>query len=143
MPLCSPSPSFLLSGFNTDNCKQEESRTPQSLQIPQHHLPPPVDPYYGIPLEQRPPRILAPLPRQPIPLNNFTRVAESEAGGTSESTPSEMTNRRPPTPPRRRTLIIVISPSTTAENSPDAPRSPTPGKYAHYRDNGRGFDVGR
>ncbi len=24
--------------------------------------PPPVDPYYGIPLEQRPPRILAPLP---------------------------------------------------------------------------------
>ncbi len=23
---------------------------------------PPVDPYYGIPLEQRPPRVLAPLP---------------------------------------------------------------------------------
>ncbi len=36
--------------------------------------PPPVDPYYGILLEQRPPRILAPLPRQPIPLDEYNRT---------------------------------------------------------------------
>ncbi len=40
--------------------------------------PPPVDPYYGIPLEQRPPRVNAPLPRRPIPLNEFNRAARSE-----------------------------------------------------------------
>ncbi len=51
-------------------------------------------------------------------------------------------NRRSPAPPRMRTPIIVISPSTTAENSPNVLRSPTPGEYAYYWDNGRGFDMG-
>ncbi len=50
--------------------------------------------------------------------------------------------RKPPTPPRRCTPIIVVSPTTSAEDPPYAPRSPSPGKYAHYRDNGMGFDVG-
>ncbi len=105
---------------------------------------PPVDPYYGIPLEQRPPRVLAPLPRQPIPLNDFARVAEQETvGGTSGSTSTKIPERRPPTPPRRCQPVIILSPSTTAADSPSVDPSPSPGEYGHYRDNGRGFDVGR
>ncbi len=41
--------------------------------------------------------------------------------------------RRPPTPPRRCTPIIVISPTTSAEDPPYAPQSPSPGEYAHYQ----------
>ncbi len=105
--------------------------------------PPPVDPHYGIPLEQRPPRILAPLPRRPIPLDKYNRVARSEEDRNSESTHSTIPPPRPPTPPRRRTPVIVVSPTVTTEDSPYAPRSPSPGEYARYRNNGRGFDVGR
>ncbi len=43
--------------------------------------PPPVDPYYGIPLKQRPPRILAPIPQQPIPLHEFGQNSEGRARG--------------------------------------------------------------
>ncbi len=58
-------------------------------------------------------------------------------------TSTEVPERRPPTPPRRRQPIIILSPSTTATDSPADDRSPSPGEYGHYRDNGRGFDVGR
>ncbi len=40
--------------------------------------PPPLDPYNGIPLEQRPPRVVAPLPHRPIPLRKFNRAARAE-----------------------------------------------------------------
>ncbi len=104
--------------------------------------PPPVNPYYGIPLEQRPPRILAPLPRRPIPfgrLNRATRLEEDLSRSISPVLPAP----RPPTPPRRRTPIIIVFPTTSTDDHPYAPRSPSPGEYAHYRDNGRGFDMGR
>ncbi len=104
--------------------------------------PSPIDPYYGIPLEQRPPRIVAPLPHRPIPLNKFNRVARSEEGSLELISPI-LHVLRPPTPPRRCTPVIVISPTTTTEDPPYAPRSPSPGEYAHYRENSRGFDVGR
>ncbi len=39
--------------------------------------------------------------------------------------------------------IVVVSPTISAEDPPYAPRSPSPGEYTHYRENGRGFDVGR
>ncbi len=107
--------------------------------------PPPVDPYYGIPLEQRPPRILAPLPRRPISIDDLARAAGQEAvdGGISRSVSTEVPEGNPPTPPRRRQPIIVLSPSNTAAESPSINPSPSPGKYGHYRNNGRGFDVGR
>ena len=107
--------------------------------------PPPVDPYYGIPLEQRPPRILTPLPRRPISIDSLARVARQETvdGGISRSVSTEVPEGNPPTPPRRRQPIIILSPSTTAVESPSVDPSPSPGEYAHYRDNGRGFDVGR
>ncbi len=104
--------------------------------------PPPVDPYYGILLEQRPPRVNAPLPRRPIPLNEFDRAARSEENSLRSVSPI-FTAPRPPTPPRRRTPVIVVSPTTSADDHPYAPQSPSPGEYAHYRENGRGFDVGR
>ncbi len=104
--------------------------------------PNPADPYYGISLEQRPPRILAPLPHRPIPINNFNRVADSDQGRVSESISPIILEARPPIPPRRHAPIIVLSTTATAEDTPYAPRSPSPGEYAHYRDNGRGFDVG-
>ncbi len=106
--------------------------------------PPPVDPYYGIPLEQRPPRILAPLPHRPIPLDDLARVARQEGDrGISRSVSTETPEGRPPTPPRRRQPIIIISPSTTAAESPSVDRSPSPGKHGHYRNNDRRLDVGR
>ncbi len=104
--------------------------------------PPPVDPYYGIPLEQRPPRILAPLPRRPIPLNEYDRAARSEESGNSESTHSTIPLPRPPAPPRRRAPVIILSPTVTTEDPPHASRSPSPGEYAH-RDNRRRCDMGR
>ncbi len=127
--------------------RQLQARGIPTLTVPTNSpapSPPPVDLYYGILLEQRPPRILAPLPCQPIPLNDFARVAEQEeVGRTSEPTTAEIPERRPPTPPRRCEPIIILSPSSTAVGSSHTPRSPTPGEYAHYRNNGRGFDVGR
>ncbi len=105
--------------------------------------PPPVDPYYGIPLEQRPPRILAPLPRRPIPLDDLARVAgQEDNGGISRSVSTEAPEGRPPTPPRRRQPIIIISPSTTAVESSSVDRPPSPGEHRHDRNNGGGFDVG-
>ncbi len=104
--------------------------------------PPPVDPYYGIPFEQRPPRVNAPLPHRPIPLHEFDRAARSEEESLQSIPPGELAPR-PPTPPRRRAPVIILSPTATSDNHPDASRSPSPGEYAHYRDNGRGFDVGR
>ncbi len=44
---------------------------------------PPPDPYYGIPFEQRPPRINAPLPHRPIPLREFDRAARVGGGISS------------------------------------------------------------
>ncbi len=107
--------------------------------------PSPVDPYNGIPLEQRPPRILTPLPRRPISIDGLARVARQEAadGGISRSVSTEIPEGNPPTPPRRCQPIIILSPSTTAAESPTVHLSPSPGEYGHYRNNGRGFDVGR
>ncbi len=105
--------------------------------------PPPVDPYYGILLEQRPPRILAPLPHRPIPLDDFARVARQEEVRVPEPIPIENSEGGSSAPPRRCEPIIILSPSTTTTESPAVPRSPTPGEYGHYRNNGRGFDVGR
>ncbi len=62
-----------------------------------------VDSYYGIPLEQRPLRIITPVPRRPIPIDDFTRVAGSEEDILEPASPIIL-ERRPPTPPRRRTL---------------------------------------
>ncbi len=90
--------------------------------------PSPIDPYYGIPLEQRPPRIVAPLPRQPIPINEFNRVVRSEEGSLWSISLVDPAPR-PPTPPRRRTPVIVISPTTTADDLPYTSRSPSPGEY--------------
>ncbi len=104
---------------------------------------PPLDPYNGIPLEQRPPRILTPLPHRPIPLDEFNRAAQSEEDRISESTNPVIPSPRPPTPPHRCQPVIILSPTVTTEDSPCAPRSPSPGEHAHHRDNGRGFDVGR
>ncbi len=87
--------------------------------------PSPVDPYYGIPLEQRPPKIVAPLPRRPIPLNEFDRISRSEEGSL-QSIPPILPAPRPPTPPRRRTPFIIVSPTTSADDHPYAPRSPSP-----------------
>ncbi len=80
-----------------------------------------VDLYYGIPLEQRPPRIIAPIPRRPILLDDFDRVAGSEEGGVPELISPIIPERRPPTPPGRHTPIIVVSPTTSAEDPPYAP----------------------
>ncbi len=105
--------------------------------------PPPVDPYYGIPLEQRPPRILAPLPQRLIPLNEYNRVARQEEGRNSESTHSTVPPPRPPTPPRWRMPVIIISPTVTTEDPPYTPRSPSPGEHTHHRDDRRRLNVGR
>ncbi len=104
--------------------------------------PPPVDPYYGIPLEQRPPRILAPIPQQPIPLREFDRIVRTSEGRISESTSPVIPETRPSTAPRRHTPIVILSPTNSTNDPPDAPQSPTPSEYAYYRDNDRGFDVG-
>ncbi len=106
--------------------------------------PPPVDPYYGIPLEQRPPRILTPLPRRPISIDSLARVARQETvdGGISRSVSTEIPEGNPPTPPRRRQPVIILSPSTTAaESSTVHPSTST--SDGHYRSDGRRLDVGR
>ncbi len=56
---------------------------------------------------------------------------------------SPIPERQPPTTPRRSTPIIVISPTTSAGSLPYVPQSLSPGEYARYREDGRGFDVGR
>ncbi len=104
--------------------------------------PPPVDPYYGVPFKQRPPRINAPLPHRPIPLHEFNKAARSEEESLQSVPPGELAPR-PPTPPRRRTPVIIISPTTSADDHPHTPRSPSPGEYTHYRENSRGFNMGR
>ncbi len=96
----------------------------------------------GIPLQQRSPGIVAPVPRWPILINDFTRVT-GETEDISESVPSVIPERRPPTPPRRHTPIIVISPTSSTDSLPYAPQSPSPGEYTCYRADRRGFDVGR
>ncbi len=101
-----------------------------------------VDPYYGILLEQRPPRIVTPLPHRPIPINNFTRIAELFEGGIPELIHPDIPEEESPTPPGRREPIIILSPTTSTEDPPYAPRSPSPGDYTHYRENGQGFDMG-
>ncbi len=104
---------------------------------------PPVDPYYGIPLEQRPPRILAPLPRRPIPLDEYNRNARSEEDGNSSSTHSAIPPPRPPAPPHRREPVITLSSTVTTEDPPSTPRPPSPGEHAYRRNNKRRFDMGR
>ncbi len=94
---------------------------PTDSPAPRPDSPDLVDPYYGIPLEQRPPRIIAPIPHRPIPINDFTRVTELNEGGIPESISPVIPEGRPPTPPRRRTPIIVISPTTPTEDPPYAP----------------------
>ncbi len=123
--------------------RQQQRREASNPTVPTNSPAPsnPADPYYGIPLKQRPPRIIAPLPRRPIPINDFNRVTRSVEGRVSESTSPIIPEARPPTPPRRRMPVIIVSPTTSARDFTDVPRSPTPGEYAHYRDNGRGFDV--
>ncbi len=116
-----------------------QHRQSQARRIP--NPPSPIDPYYGVLLEQRPPRILAPLPRRPIPLHQFNRATREEEGN-SESTNPDIPLPRPPTPPCRHTPVIILSPTVSATDSPYAPRSPSPGEHAHYRDNGRGLNVG-
>ncbi len=106
--------------------------------------PPPVDPYYGIPLEQRPPRILTPLPRRPISIDSLAGIARQETvdRGISRSVSTEVPEGNPPTPPRRCQPIIIVSPSTTAaESSTVHPSTST--SDGHYWSNGRRFDVGR
>ncbi len=93
-----------------------------------------------IPLEQQP-RIIAPIPRRLIPINNLARDEEREEI-VSESTSPVILERRPPTPPRRRMPIIILSPTGSANSTPYAPRSPSPGEYARFISNGRGFNMG-
>ncbi len=103
--------------------------------------PTPPDPFNGILLERRAPRIIAPIPRHLILINDFTRIAGSEE--MVESISPVILEERSPTPPRRCMPIIVLSPSPSTEDLSGAPQSPSPGEYAHYRNNGRGFEVGR
>ncbi len=106
--------------------------------------PPPEDPYHGIPLEQRPPRILAPIPRRSISIDSLARIARQETvdGGISRSVSTEVPEGNPPTPPRRRQPVIIVSPSTTAaESSTVHPSTST--SDGHDWNNSRRFDVGR
>ncbi len=106
--------------------------------------PPPVDPYYGIPLERRPPRILAPLPRRSISIDSLARVARQEVGDRiSRSVSTEVPEGRPPTPPRRRQPVIILSPSTTAAESSTVHPSPSSSEGGHYRNNSRRLNMGR
>ncbi len=82
-----------------------------------------TDPTNGIPLQQRPPRIVAPIPCRLIPIDDFIR--EQEGGEIfSEETSPVIPERRPPTPPRRR--MPVISPTSSPDSSPYIPRTPSP-----------------
>ncbi len=99
-----------------------------------------INPNHDIPLEQQP-WIVAPIPQWPILINSLDRVKEREEV-ISESTSPVLPERRPPTTPRRHTPIIVLSPTTSAESTSYAPRSPSPSEYTCYISNGRGFDMG-
>ncbi len=95
----------------------------------------------GILLEQRPPWIIAPIPRRPIQINNFLR----EEGGEilSEETSPVILERRPPTPPRRCTPVIILTPTGSPDTTPYVPWTPSPGMYTQFAACTRGFDMGR
>ncbi len=67
----------------------------------------------GILLQQQPP-IVAPIPRQPISIHNFSGEQEEEV--ITQSTSPIIQERRPPTPSRRHTPIIIISPTGSADS---------------------------
>ncbi len=101
----------------------------------------PVDPYYGIPLEQRPPRILTPLPRRPIPLNeyNMSRAVRKRTGILSRLILPSLRQGLLPLPTGAR--LSSSSPPPSLLRIPHTPFDlPHP---ASTRENGRGFDVGR
>ncbi|PBL01846.1 hypothetical protein ARMGADRAFT_1071339 [Armillaria gallica] len=78
----------------------------------------------GIPLEQLPPRIVAPVLRYVIPIHNLTRVDDEEEVMGEPANPQ----RRTPTPPRRHTPAINLSPTNTP--SPIYALNPTPSPLA-------------
>ncbi len=94
----------------------------------------------GILLQQRPPRIVAPIPCRPIPINDFLR----EEGGevfTEEASPV-IPERRPPTPPQRHMPVIILTPTGSPNTAPYAPRTPSPSTYAQYANDNWGHNVG-
>ncbi len=60
----------------------------------------------------------------------------------SEETSPVIPERRPPTPPRRCMPIIVITSTGSANSTPYVPWTPSPGTYAQFTEDNRGFDVG-
>ncbi len=84
-----------------------------------------------------------PIPQWPILINRFIREQEGDKILFEETSPVIL-ERRPPTPPRRRMPIVILSPTSSADSTPYAPRSPSPGTYAQFvTQSGIGFDVGR
>ncbi len=74
----------------------------------------------GILLQQRSLRIIAPIPRRPIPIDNFLR--EQEGGEIlSEETSPVILERRPPTPPRRCMPVIILTPTGSPDTTPYVP----------------------
>ncbi len=105
-----------------------EYRQLQAWRIPNPTVPtnspaPPshIDPYYGIPLEQRPPESSHPYHGDRSHSMSSTEPRGSEENGNSESTHSAIPPPRPPTPPRRRMPVIVISPHRHYRGSPIRP----------------------
>ncbi len=90
------------------------------------------------------PRVNAPLPRRPIPLDEFNRAVR--VGGKLSSVDFS----RPPCAkgllplPEGARQSSSSPPTTVCRRSPIRPLDlPHPVSTPHYRDNGRGFDVGR
>ncbi len=98
----------------------------------------PTNPNNDIPLEQQPPRIFAPIPQWPIPIDHFAREQEGEEILSEETSPV-IPERRPPTPPRRCTPIIILTPT---DSTPYVPWSPSPDTYARFATFIGGFDMG-
>ncbi len=119
--------------------------------IGRHHAPPtvattPNNDVDAIPLEQLPPRILAPVPRHPIPIHDLigdNQYEEEEV--VDEPANPAILEGRPPTPTGRSSPIIIHT--STDPPSPNyilyVPRTPSPSTYARFATRVGGFDVGR
>ncbi|PBK90553.1 hypothetical protein ARMGADRAFT_1082812 [Armillaria gallica] len=93
-------------------------------------------------LEQQSPRILAPIPRHPIPLDELARAGRREEKDLPEPPTPIIEERRSPTPPRRGDSLYIVTPANSPTPTTHVPRTPSPGTYSRTSARG-GFFVGR
>ncbi|PBK97145.1 hypothetical protein ARMGADRAFT_1026735 [Armillaria gallica] len=106
----------------------------------------PADDVNAIPLQQLPPRIFAPIPWRPIPIDDLARSGIWEEEEISlESVSPVILERRTTTPARECTLVITIaSPSPpSSDHSPYVSRPPSPNTYTRLGARDGGFGVSR